>query len=114
MSLVALMVIAFIAAGSVIYLVSYMPLESKMANTQYSPRLLLCKLLAPFDVVATLFLVIGPVVGFSVVVAGIGVIVYSTFVGVGLSCGIIFMKKVMIPKWKIQYDNSIGLNQGRL
>ena len=104
MSLVALLVIAFIAAGSVIYLVTYIPLASSFAGREYSPRLIACKLLAPFDAAATLFLVIGPVVGLSVVVAGIGVIVYSTFVGVGLSIGVIFMKKIMLPKWENDYQ----------
>lgn len=105
MSLLALMVIAFLAAGSVIYLVAYVPLTSSFRGSKYSPRLIVCKLLAPFDAMATLFLVIGPVVGLSVVVAGIGTIVYSTFVGVGLSLGVIFMKKVMLPKWENDFSN---------
>jgi len=107
MSFVALLFIAFSSAFSVIWLLNYLPLHSTIFNLDYSPRLVICKFLAPFDAVLTFFLVGGSWVGIGVAITGIGTIVYSVLSGIGISIGIVITKKYFIPRWTESYNNKV-------
>lgn len=114
MSLIAVIVIAFAGAGSIIYLLSYIPLVSYFAGRPYSPRLMVCKLLAPFDIGITLLLVAGSWIGITSVVMGISMIMYNVLTGVGLSFGVLFVRKVLMPRWKRQFEiEKVALSKGR-
>ena len=114
MSFVALLFIAFSSAFSIIWLLNYLPLHSTILKVNYSPRLIICKFLAPFDAVLTFFLVGGSWVGIGVAITGIGTIVYSVLSGIGISIGIVITKKYFIPKWQSDYNEKVsGLKEKR-
>ena len=48
MSIGVILLIAAASAAAVIYLLTYLPLKAKLFGKTFSPRLLVCKLLAPF------------------------------------------------------------------
>jgi hypothetical protein len=103
MTITVLFLVSLLSAGTMIYLVSYAPIVTKAVGLVFSPRLLICKLLIPFDITVTLFLVVGGILGFSQAVGGIQSLVFSTFVAAGISTGIWTMHKFVIPRWKRQY-----------
>jgi hypothetical protein len=103
MSFISLLIIAFGAAFAVVWLLHYVPITAKFGSWTFSPRLLLCKVLAPFDAFITLFLVCGSWIGFGTTLMGIGMITFNVLTGIGLSVGVVFTKKVMVPKWEKQY-----------
>ncbi|MCK9521803.1 MAG: hypothetical protein M0R76_02015 [Proteobacteria bacterium] len=98
MSLLVLLLVSALAAGSVIYLVTYAPLISK--SGRWSPRLLVCKFLVPADIVVTTVLVLGPLFGG---IAGIFAFVAGIFTSVGLSAGVVIVRRVLMPRWKEKY-----------
>ena len=72
MSLTVLFLIAGGAAFSIMYLIgNYVPLYKKTFDKEYSPRLMLCKFLAPTDVTLTIILVCGPWIGITTAALGI-------------------------------------------
>ena len=108
MSIGVLVIIALAGAGSIIYLLSYLPLVSRFAGKTISPRLIVCKILAPADVLITLFLVAGSWIGLTVAVTGISMIIYNVITGIGLSLGVIFTRKVLVPKWQSKFEEQVG------
>lgn len=102
-----LMLVAFGASFAVVYLIMYLPLHKTIFGYHYSPRIWICKFLAPFDATMTFILICGAWIGVSSAVTGINLMVSNTLTGIGLSLGVIFLKKVMIPRWKKQYGQII-------
>lgn len=104
MDLLALFLVSLMIAGSVVYLVTYVPLISTMYGKSWSPRLSVCKLLVPADIILTITLVLVPMF---VGVSGIMAFIASGFTAVGLSTGVYFTKKVLVPRWKRKYNESV-------
>lgn len=97
--------LVFVSIGAVVGLMmilSYFPLITKTLGVIYSPRLLVARLVAPFDAGVTLLLIGGTVIGIHSV-TGIGNIVFNISVGLGLSASSIIVRKLLIPRWKKQY-----------
>lgn len=107
MNLISLIFIAFGAAFAMIWLISYLPIYSTFLGKVYSPRLLICKILAPFDVAMTTILVCGSWVGCSTAATGIGMIIYNVMTGIGLSLGVQITRKWFVPKWKERFEKRI-------
>ena len=66
-----LLIVAFGGAFAIAWIIHYIPLDIKMFGKLISPRLLVCKLLAPFDATITFILVCGAWVGLTASVVGI-------------------------------------------
>jgi len=109
MSLLALLIVASGAVFSLIWLLTYVPLTKKSFGAFYSPRLLACKILVPFDVSITLFLMIGGLTGLLTTVTGIGMAVYNVCVAVGISIGVGIVHKYLKPKWEKEYEHQLHL-----
>jgi hypothetical protein len=101
MQIFSLLIVSFGAAFSVVWLLLYVPITSRIPFTQkyWSPRVAICRLLAPFDVATTLFLVAGAWLGLTSA-AGLGVTVYNVLSGIGFSFGVVFVQKFLVPRWK--------------
>ncbi len=106
MSIGILLVIAFSSAGAVVYLLTYVPLVGRIGRKTYSPRLLVCKILAPFDALATLLLIAGGWFGISAAV-GLGASIMNILTGIGISVGVIIVKKLMVPRWTKKYEQEV-------
>ena len=102
MSLGAIVFVALAAVVSLLVLLWYAPIRSTFFGRIYSPRLLFARIVAPFDIGVTLILILGTVVGLTVV-TGIGNIVFNVATGFGISLGSILVRKIFIPLWKHQY-----------
>jgi len=102
MSTGTLLFIALVGSASIVYLLTYLPIHAKVLGVNISPRLIICKVIAPFDSVMTVLLVMGGWLGLGSAV-GLGMTVYSVASGVGLSVGAVFVRKVMVPKWRNKY-----------
>ena len=100
----ALLLVGFGGAFAIVWLVHYIPLFSTFFGRPFSPRLLACYTLGPFDVVITLILVAGAWIGLGTTITGISMMVYNVITGIGLSCGVIFIKKILRPKWKKRFN----------
>lgn len=103
MSFISLLIVAAGASFGTIYLLSYIPLATKSVKKVWSPRLVICKLLAPADVGVTLAATFLPMVGLTSAVMGISLMVYNVLVGIGFSGGVIITKKFFLPRWEKQY-----------
>ena len=114
MNIIGLFLIAFGSSFAVIYLVShYVPLVASFFGKTWSPRLTLCKaLLGPFDIVITIILICGAWIGFTTAVTGIGMMIYNVLTSIGLSIGVIFVKKVLAPRWRKQYAAILDEQRG--
>jgi len=88
MQLFSLFIVSFGAAFAVVWLLYYLPV---------------CKLLAPFDAGVTMFLVAGGWLGLTSA-AGLGVTVFNVLSGIGLSMGVLFTQKVLVPKWRKELE----------
>ena len=66
---------------------------------------MLCKLLAPLDATLTLILIAGGWIGVTSAVMGINMMVYNVLTGIGISLGVVFVKKVMVPRWENEFNN---------
>ena len=104
MTFATLLIIAFGGTFSIIWLINYIPLTSSFAGSIFSPRLLLCKFLAPADAALTLFLVMGAWTGLATTVTGISMVVYNVLTGIGISMGVLFVKRFLVPRWIKQFD----------
>jgi hypothetical protein len=102
-----LLLIAIGATFSVVWLIHYIPLRKSVFGKSYSPRLMFCRFLAPLDATLTLILVTGAWVGLSVSVTGISTIIYNVLSGIGISGGVVFTQRVMIPRWTEQYEQQL-------
>jgi len=101
MDMMALFIVSLLIAGSVIYLVTHAPVMSRTFGKAWSPRLAICKILVPADIILTITLVVGPMF---TGISGIMAFVASGFTAAGLSLGVFFVKKVLVPKWRKQYQ----------
>ena len=99
-----LLLIAFGGSFAVVWIIHYLPLRKSVFGTSFSPRLMVCKALAPLDATLTLILVAGAWIGITSAVTGINMMVYNVLTGIGISCGVIFLKKIMIPRWQAEYN----------
>lgn len=100
MSGTLLFIVALIAAGSIVYLIAHFPITSTVFGIPWSPRLTICKLLAPMDIVLTATLLVAP--AFSGI-QGIMAFACGAIVAAGLTGGVIFIRKRLVPKWRIRY-----------
>lgn len=105
MQLFSLLIVSFGAAFAVVWLLLYVPNRAKVPFTEkyWSPRLALCKLLAPFDAGITMFLVAGGWLGLTSA-AGLGLTVFNVLSGIGLSMGVLFVQKVLAPRWRKELE----------
>jgi len=99
-----LLIVAFGGAFAIAWIIHYIPLDIKMFGKLISPRLLVCKLLAPFDATITFILVCGAWVGLTASVVGIYMMVYNVLTGIGISVGVVVIKKFFIPKWTKEFE----------
>lgn len=111
MNALALLIVAFGGAFALVWLLHYVPLRAKLFGGNWSPRLTLCRALAPFDAVITFILVAGAWVGFTSV-TGIGMMMYNVMTGIGLSIGVLFTQKKLVPRWEEQYKQICGSIDG--
>jgi hypothetical protein len=102
MSMVVLFIVALIAAFSVVYLVCHAPITKTVFGRAWSPRLFLCKLLVPADVVLTFTLIVAPMFAG---VQGIMAFAAGAITAAGLTAGVIFIKKIMVPRWRQQFKS---------
>lgn len=115
MSLTVLLLIAGGATWAVMYLIStYVPLYKEVLGREYSPRLMLCKFLAPADAMLTIILVCGPWVGFTTAALGISMIVYNVLTGIGISIGVMAIRKWFVPRWEEQFEFMCQQNMEKL
>jgi len=63
-----------------------------------------CRFLAPLDATLTIILIAGGWIGLTSAVMGINLMVYNVLTGIGISLGVVFVKKIMMPRWKTQYN----------
>jgi len=105
MQLFSLFIVSFGAAFAIVWLLMYVPIKWRIPFSEkyWSPRLALCKLLAPFDAGITMFLVAGGWLGLTSA-AGLGVTVFNVLSGIGLSMGVLFTQKVLVPKWRKELE----------
>ena len=105
MDLFALFIVSILIAGSVIYLVTHAPVVARIFGKAWSPRLALCKILVPTDVILTITLIIGPMF---TGITGIYAFVAGGFTAAGLSMGVYFVKRVLVPRWQKQFNQLSG------
>lgn len=98
-----LLIIAFGGTFGLVYLVHYIPNYKTIFGLAFSPRLIFCKVLAPLDATLTLILTAGAWIGITSAVMGINMMVYNVLTGIGISCGVLFIKKILVPKWETQF-----------
>jgi hypothetical protein len=113
MGFFALLIVAGGSSFAVGWLIHYIPLYSMVFDREYSPRLIFCKCLTSFDAAITLFLIFGGWIGLSTAVMGISMMIYNCLVGIGISAGVLIVRKYFIPRWTAQYEAMVKqqLNQ---
>jgi len=110
LGLAALMFVSAASAFAMVWLIGYASIESKILGFRYSPRLLICKFLIPFDIFMTSIMILGPwIIGGG----GISHAVFATFTSLGLTGGTLIIRKLMVPKWKRTY-NQITSDQSKV
>ena len=111
MNIIALLFVAAGGAFALAWLIHYVPLHSKFLGKDYSPRLTLCRFLAPFDATLTFILVAGPIIGLGTAITGIGMMIYNVCLGLGISAGVVFTKKALVPAWTKQYKRLTSVSE---
>ena len=109
MGFMALIIVAAGAVFSMVWLVHYIPLISKKLffKGYWSPRMFLInRFLEPMDAGLTMILVGGGWVGFTSAI-GISATVYNVLSGIGLSIGVVAIKKWFGPRWQKQYEQEL-------
>jgi len=125
MSMLSLLIVAAASTFAVIWLVHYVPIIAtrpktiwltnhpktnkfcilpSTINIAWSPKLFICKLLVPFDVGITLFLVFAGMLGLTTMVTGISMMVFNVLTAVGWSVGVGIIHKFLRPRWKRQFE----------
>ena len=104
MDILSLLVIAAIISGGLIYIITHFPLRSHLFGMDYSPRLLVCKLLIPIDVLMTILLIGSPL---ALGINGVMSFVVGAFTAVGLSVGVYIIKKHLEPRWQTEFDREV-------
>jgi hypothetical protein len=110
--MLTMLCISIIVAGTFNYMCYYyIPIISKVPfscfakpeNKYFSPRLFFVKrILGKIDVVMCLFLFFGGLLGIKE--AGINMLLYEAFVGVGLTVGLNIMRRIFVPRWQAQFE----------
>lgn len=134
MSFTTLILIAGGTTFSLIWLIHYSPILAKkprifwMKNhpetgkfcviprvgyTPWSPRLFICKLLAPFDIGVSVFLVLASILGITLV-TGISMLVYNILTAIGISIGVLVVHKILRPRWQEQYKHELAVYSNNL
>lgn len=108
MSLSAILFVSIGAVAGLLVLLSYAPLHSTFFGHSYSPKLIFAKLVAPFDIGITLVLILGTIIGITVV-TGIGMVVFNVATGIGLSIGSFIVRKLLAPRWRKQYNQIVAI-----
>ncbi len=103
MNITSLLLVALGSSFAVMWLVNYLPIDAKFLGQVYSPRLIMCKLLAPFDAGVTLILIGGSWIGIGTAFMGIGLMTYNVLTGLGLTLGVVLTKKYLVPKWEQEF-----------
>ena len=106
MGLSALLLVAFGSVFAVVWLIGYVPIVKRKPFSKgiWSPKLFIAKyILAPMDVGVTIILVAGGWVGITSAL-GISAMVFNVLSGIGLSLGVLFVKKFMAPRWIKQFE----------
>lgn len=101
MDLLAMLLVGLISSLLVVYLVNYAPIKSTIFGRSWSPRLLVCKLLIPADIIMTTTMIVIPML-FGV--SGIMAFVAGTFTAAGLSAGVVLVRKFFEPRWRRQFE----------
>lgn len=115
MTLGILIMVSGASAFAIIWLLNYAPLIRMTIRDHYwSPRLMLCKILIPFDIGITMFLIVGSILGLGAAVTGIQMLVYNVFVGVGVSLGVYIVNRWILPRWRRTFEQrrQICLTEG--
>lgn len=95
-----LLVVSAASAFAMIWLITYAPIIKTTIGIRWSPRLMFCKWLVPFDIIMTTIMVLGPwILG----AGGLGHTILATFTSLGLSAGTYIVRKMFVPKWKLAY-----------
>jgi hypothetical protein len=102
--LIAVLLVSFGAAFSLIWMLSCVPNYKTIFTKSYSPRLSICKIFGSFGTGFTIIMVCGIWVGLMTAATGVNALIYHILTGMGLSLGIVFTKKTLIPKWEEQYE----------
>lgn len=100
---VFLFLASLLAAGTVIYLVWHAPVTSSIGGIVFSPRLIICKLLIPADIILSLSMVVVPMV--AGVAGGLMAFVAGGFAAAGLSAGVFLVRKFLVPHWTKQFQS---------
>lgn len=106
MGLTALLLVAFGASFAVVWLLGYVPIKKKriFGKGIWSPKLFIARhILGPMDAGVTLILIGGGWVGLTSAL-GISAMVYNVLSGIGLSLGVMFVKKFLAPRWERQFS----------
>jgi hypothetical protein len=109
MGFMALLLVAGGATFACVWTLRYVPIIKKVPfkNKYYSPRMFIInRLLEPMDAGITLILVAGSWIGITSAL-GISAMVYNVLSGIGLSVGVLVVKKFMAPRWEKQYENKL-------
>jgi hypothetical protein len=124
MSFLTLLIISLGGTFTIVYpIVRYVPLKAtrskvlwltrhndkflwrpKKITITYSPKLAICKLLTPFDISISLFLVFSAMLGLSTAVTGISMMVFNVLTAVGISVGVFIVHAYYRPKWEKQFE----------
>lgn len=104
MSFLTLLIVAGGSTFALIWCLHYVPIISKTPWGHFSPRLMACKVLAPFDAGITFFLIVGGMTGILTTATGISMIVYNTLVAIGISIGVYIVTKWFKPRWQKEFQ----------
>ena len=109
LGLAALIFVSAASAFAMIWLIGYAPIQSRILGFKYSPRLMICKLLVPFDIFMTSIMVLGPwIIGGG----GVSHVIIAVFTSLGLTAGTLIVRKGLVPKWRKMYEQ-INSDQAR-
>ena len=86
-----------------VWCIHYIPIHKTIFGLDFSPKLIFCKFLAPLDGILTVILTAGAWIGVTSAVMGINMMVYNVLTGIGISLGVVFVKKVLVPRWEAEY-----------
>lgn len=100
MGIIELAIVSLFISCSVVYLVTHLPITKWSFGIPWSPRLFVCKFLVPADIILTITLIVGPMF-FGI--SGIMAFLAGGFTAAGLSVGVFFIKKIMVPIWERKF-----------
>ena len=102
-----LLIVALGGTFGLVWIIHYIPNYASIFGFEFSPRLTFCKVMAPLDATLTIILTVGAWVGITSAALGINMMVYNVLTGIGISLGVLFIKKIMVPKWTKQFKQQV-------